>query len=111
MLVFMPVNYALNFAVIGLPAVRFASVPIATVAANSLRFRFGCFTVLQIRSRLSPKPRSWFGRWEAAGGHPRFDSLAGRDHCILDVYDQRNVYQWLLQQKRGASAAHPLPKT
>jgi predicted esterase len=47
---------------------------------------------------------------EAAGGHPRFDSPAGRDHFILDVYDQRDVYQWLLQQKRGTSVVQPPPK-
>jgi len=29
---------------------------------------------------------------EAAGGHPRFNSLEGRDHFILDVYDQPDVY-------------------
>jgi hypothetical protein len=34
MLAFMAVNYALNFAVIGLPAVRFGSVPIVTVATG-----------------------------------------------------------------------------
>jgi predicted peptidase len=44
---------------------------------------------------------------EAAGGHPRFNILAGRDHSILDVYDQRGVYQWLLQQKRGTPIAQP----
>ncbi len=40
---------------------------------------------------------------EAAGGHPRFNSLEGRDHFILDVYDQPDVYDWLLQQKRRGS--------
>jgi predicted peptidase len=40
---------------------------------------------------------------EAAGGHPRFDSLPARDHSILDVYDWRDIYQWLLQQKLTAS--------
>jgi predicted peptidase len=48
---------------------------------------------------------------EAVGGHPRFDSLPGRDHSILDIYDQRDVYQWLLQQKRSTSAGQPRPKT
>lgn len=37
---------------------------------------------------------------EAGGGHPRFSRLEGRDHFILDVYDQPDIYQWLLQQKR-----------
>jgi hypothetical protein len=36
MLVFMAGNYALNFTVIGLPAVRFGSVPAATVATGLL---------------------------------------------------------------------------
>ena len=48
---------------------------------------------------------------EAAGGHPRFDSLPGRDHSILDVYDRRDVYQWLLHQKRSTSASQLRPKT
>ena len=45
---------------------------------------------------------------EAAGGHPRFNSLEGRDHFILDVYDQPNVYEWLLHQKRSASITQKL---
>jgi len=48
---------------------------------------------------------------EAAGGHPRFDSLPGRDHSILDVYDRRDVYQWLLHQKRSTSVSQLPPKT
>jgi predicted peptidase len=38
---------------------------------------------------------------KAAGGHLRFDSLPGRDHFILDVYERPDIYQWLLQQKRS----------
>jgi predicted peptidase len=37
---------------------------------------------------------------EAAGGHPQFTVLPGRDHYILDVYDQPELYKWLAQQKR-----------
>jgi predicted peptidase len=48
---------------------------------------------------------------EAAGGHPRFKSLEGRDHFILDVYDQSDIYEWLLQQKRGASVTQKPPNT
>lgn len=48
---------------------------------------------------------------ETAGGHPRFDSLPGRNHSILDVYDRRDIYEWLLQQKRSTSLAQPPPKT
>jgi predicted peptidase len=48
---------------------------------------------------------------ETAGGHPRFDSLPARDHSILDVYDRRDIYEWLLQQKRSTSLAQPPPKT
>jgi predicted peptidase len=45
------------------------------------------------------------GAIQSAGGHPRFNSLEGRDHFILDVYDRPDVYQWLLQQKRNTSVA------
>jgi predicted peptidase len=48
---------------------------------------------------------------ETAGGHPRFNRLEGRDHFILDVYDQPDIYQWLLQQKRGASVTQQPPNT
>jgi predicted peptidase len=48
---------------------------------------------------------------QSAGGHPRFNSLEGRDHFILDVYDRPDVYQWLLQQKRSTSVTQPKPKT
>jgi predicted peptidase len=37
---------------------------------------------------------------QKAGGHPRFDVLSGRNHFILDVYGRRDIYEWLLQQKR-----------
>jgi predicted peptidase len=37
---------------------------------------------------------------EAAGGHPHFTVLPGRDHYILDVYDRPDLYKWLAQQKR-----------
>ena len=48
---------------------------------------------------------------QEAGGHPRFNSLDGRDHFILDVYDHSDVYEWLLQQKRTTSAVQAPPKT
>jgi predicted peptidase len=48
---------------------------------------------------------------EAAGGHPRFDSLDGRDHFILDVYDRPEIYRWLLQQKRNPLASQQPPNS
>ena len=42
---------------------------------------------------------------EAAGGHPQFTSLPGRDHYILDVYDRPELYKWLAQQKRKHPAS------
>ena len=42
---------------------------------------------------------------EAAGGHPKFTVLPGRDHYILDVYDRPDLYEWLAQQKRKPAAA------
>jgi len=50
------------------------------------------------------------GAIQSAGGHPLFNNLEGRDHFILDVYDRRDVYEWLLRQKRTTSAALPTPK-
>ena len=44
---------------------------------------------------------------EAAGAHPRFSVLEGRDHFILDVYTRPDIYEWLKQQKRSAPAARP----
>ena len=37
---------------------------------------------------------------EAAGGHPRFTVLEGRDHFILDVYNRAEVYEWLAGHSR-----------
>ena len=48
---------------------------------------------------------------ETAGGHPRFSSLEGRDHFILDVYDHPDVYGWLLQHKRSATVTQKPPGT
>jgi predicted peptidase len=42
---------------------------------------------------------------EAAGGHPQFTVLPGRDHYILDVYDRPDLYDWLVQQKRKPAAS------
>jgi predicted peptidase len=42
---------------------------------------------------------------EAAGGHPQFTVLPGRDHYILDVYDRPDLYEWLARQKRKPAAA------
>jgi predicted esterase len=38
---------------------------------------------------------------EKAGGHPRFDTLEGRDHSILDIYNQPEIFDWLKQQERA----------
>lgn len=52
---------------------------------------------------------------ETEGGHPRFDALPERDHFILDVYERRDIYQWLLQQKRrisvGQGSRHIRPRS
>ena len=40
---------------------------------------------------------------ETEGGHPRFDILPKRDHFILDIYERRDIYEWLLQHKRSGS--------
>ncbi len=37
---------------------------------------------------------------QAAGGRPRVDLLEGRDHFLLDHYDRREVYDWLLEHRR-----------
>ena len=43
----------------------------------------------------------------AAGGHPRFNALDGRDHLILDIYERPEVYDWLAQQKRPTETSPP----
>jgi predicted peptidase len=50
------------------------------------------------------------GAIQSAGGHPLFNSLEGRDHFILDIYDRSDVYQWLLHQKRPTPASVPTPR-
>jgi predicted peptidase len=42
---------------------------------------------------------------KAAGGHPQWTILPGRDHYILDVYDRSDLYKWLAQQKRRHPAS------
>ncbi len=37
---------------------------------------------------------------EQSGGHPRFTSLADRDHFILDLYDKNDVFDWMAKQTR-----------
>ncbi len=46
---------------------------------------------------------------EAAGGHPQFTALPGRDHYILDVYDRPDLYEWLARQKRKPVAGKNSP--
>jgi|SRR5215813_3550992 len=37
---------------------------------------------------------------KAAGGDVKFTPLPDRDHFILDVYENKEIYDWLLQYKR-----------
>ena len=41
---------------------------------------------------------------EKAGGKPRFSPLPEADHFILDWYDKNEVFDWLLEQRRGEGA-------
>jgi dipeptidyl aminopeptidase/acylaminoacyl peptidase len=36
----------------------------------------------------------------AAGGEARIELLPGRDHNIVDVYDRKDLYTWLLEHRR-----------
>ena len=40
---------------------------------------------------------------KALGGEVKFTALPGRDHYILDAYENREIYDWLLQHKRSAT--------
>ncbi len=42
---------------------------------------------------------------EKAGGKPRFNPLPDADHFILDWYERNEVFDWLLEQRRGDGAA------
>ena len=48
---------------------------------------------------------------EAAGGHPRFNSLRGRDHFILDVYDRRDITSGCCSRSETLVLTQPPPKT
>jgi dipeptidyl aminopeptidase/acylaminoacyl peptidase len=37
---------------------------------------------------------------KALGSDVKFTSLPGRDHYILDSYENRDIYDWLLQHRR-----------
>jgi predicted peptidase len=37
---------------------------------------------------------------QSAGGQVKFTPLPDRDHFILDVYENKEIYDWLLQQRR-----------
>lgn len=37
---------------------------------------------------------------EQSGGHPKFTSLADRDHFILDLYDKNDVFDWMAKHSR-----------
>lgn len=39
---------------------------------------------------------------KAAGGEVKFTPLPDRDHFILDVYENQEIYDWLLQHKRAS---------
>ena len=42
---------------------------------------------------------------EKAGGRPRFTSLPEADHFLLDWYDRNEVFDWLLEHRKGAEPA------
>lgn len=46
------------------------------------------------------KPEQFVKALKAAGGQSRFTPLPDRDHFILDMYENKEIYDWLLQHKR-----------
>jgi predicted peptidase len=46
---------------------------------------------------------------EKGGGKPRFTRLDERDHFILDQYEGAAIIDWLMAQRKPASAASPSP--
>ena len=42
---------------------------------------------------------------EKAGGKPRFTPLPDADHFILEWYDRNEVFDWLMEHRRGEAAA------
>lgn len=51
---------------------------------------------------LEPFERTeqFVGVLKKLGGEVKFTPLPGRDHFILDTYENREIYDWLLQHKR-----------
>jgi dipeptidyl aminopeptidase/acylaminoacyl peptidase len=39
---------------------------------------------------------------KAISGNVKFTSLPDRDHFILDIYEDEQLYEWFLQHKRKA---------
>jgi predicted peptidase len=37
---------------------------------------------------------------ERSGGHPKFTRLPNRDHFILDLYEQNDVFDWMKEHSR-----------
>ncbi|MBA2270271.1 MAG: prolyl oligopeptidase family serine peptidase [Chthoniobacterales bacterium] len=46
---------------------------------------------------------------EKGGGKPRFTRLDERDHFILDQYEGAAIVDWLMAQRKPASAASSSP--
>jgi len=38
---------------------------------------------------------------KAVGNNVKFTIYPGRDHFILDTYENKDLYNWFLQHKRG----------
>ena len=40
---------------------------------------------------------------EKAGGRPRFEALADRNHFLLDWYERDDIFQWRAQHRKGGT--------
>ena len=41
---------------------------------------------------------------KAAGGDVKFTVLPDRDHYILDIYENKQLYEWFLQHKKSRAS-------
>ena len=78
-----------------------------TLTVNGVQFAY-----ILVRSRFSLRVRSWLlsayicvqdliDALRALGNNVRFTVLPGRDHGILDTYEDGELYSWFLEHVRS----------
>ena len=88
---------------------RFAAIapisPVSTITFWASRLKdMPIWAIHGAKDNIAPldESESLVKALKTEGGNLKFSILPDRDHFILDVYEDKQLYEWFLQHKRKA---------